>query len=201
MFPGYGSNYGQISLYGNSPTHAKIDVTGWTVKANRGSHIVGQAINLYEPVGAQSPGDIFLENGDTLNMYFGSTYIGSNFRMNECIGYLANSINPTPPIYAGCPYIDHSRISSFTGECQNYIFSLGSCQAPAANPPIPANDYACQSFLNTLNYKGCVDEHRTHPDFLGHEWRTWTGGEILDEYHDQVYLFDKNGLLVDYYTH
>ena len=69
------------------------------------------------------------------------------------------------------------------------------------SPQIPTNDYACQQFLATLNYKGCFEAHESDADFFSNQWWAWTGSNILDPSHDVVNLYDRNGLLVDEYTY
>ncbi len=111
----------------------------------------------------------------------------------------------TPALPMDCPYIDQSAISKmgFTGECENYIFSLGSCEVPDLNnAPIPQNDYACRDYIESnFNYKACFSAHENDADFLSNQWWVWTGSSPLDEYHDMVDLFDKNGLLVNQYSY
>ena len=91
----------------------------------------------------------------------------------------------------------------FTGACTNYIYSLGTCQEPdLSNIQIPVNDYACRDYLEkNFNYQACFNTHRGDADFLLNQWWLWTGPSPLDQFHDTVRLFDKNGLLVDQYTY
>ncbi len=100
-----------------------------------------------------------------------------------------------------CPSVSRSEISSFTGLCQDYILSLGSCRLPSPNVLLPYFDEACKTFLNNLNYSGCFQKYRSDKDFLGREWRVWSGTKFLDDRHDQLLLFDNKGLLVDDYSY
>ncbi|MDP2598601.1 MAG: hypothetical protein Q8P49_02100, partial [Candidatus Liptonbacteria bacterium] len=122
---------------------------------------------------------------------------GRNLRLNKCIGYLENYNHFDPPLPMNCPYVDRSEVRGFSGACQDYATSLGGCRLPDPNPPIPSNDDACRYYLDTINYKGCFQKHFSDQDFLGHEWRVWSGGSFLDERHDHVVLLDKSGLVVD----
>jgi len=123
--------------------------------------------------------------------------------LNECIGYIAQVANFDPPLPDSCPYIDPSQIQNFTGQCQNYIETLGQCQSPnMSSPQIPRTDYACQDYLeNNFTYKSCFDEHDSDPNFLSNQVWVWTGSNVVDQYHDTVKLLDRNGLLVDLYTY
>ncbi len=196
-----GGSLGQISLYASLGSNERINVTGWLLKGNRGSQFVPGAVNVYDPSGLAEESDIYLANGEVINMYTSYSPIGRNLRLNKCIGYLQNTMVFNPSLPGGCPSVNRSEILNFTGECQNYILSLGSCALPAPNPPIPQNDYSCQSFLNTLNYRGCFERHRGDQDFLSREWRVWTGSQFMDPQHDRIFLFDKNGLLIDEYIY
>lgn len=198
---GYYGSYGQISLTSYTSGGGPIDVTGWLVKANRGSEYVAQAVGVYDPLSLSAEGDIYLGNGDVLYLYSNASAISRNLRLNKCIGYVENINHFTPSLPRSCPWIERSEVGSFTGACQDYALSLGGCALPVANPPVPETDYACRSFLDTINYKGCFDRHRSDSDFLSHEWWAWTNSQILDARHDTVLLFDKNSLLVDEYSY
>lgn len=196
-----GSSLGLVSLSASLSTDERINVTGWLLKGNRGSQFIPGAVNVYDPSGLSEESDIYLANGEVINMYTNYSPIGRNLRLNKCIGYLQNTLAFNPSLPMSCPSVNRSEILNFSGGCQNYILSLGSCALPAPNPPIPQNDYSCQSFLNTLNYRGCFERHRGAPDFLSREWRVWTGSQFVDPQHDRIFLFDKNGLLVDEYIY
>ena len=203
-YAGYGSSYGQISLsaYNLSPS-STVDITGWQIKTNRSGAYIPQAINLYDPSGLAAEGDIFFERGQFVYMYSSSGPF--NLRLNKCIGYIANSNKFTPQLPMTCPSVDQSAISKmgFTGACENYIYSLGSCRVPNLNnAPIPQNDYACRDYVsNNFNYKACFNAHVSDANFLSNQWWVWMGSTPLDRYHDVVNLFDKNGLLVDEYKY
>jgi len=204
MWAGSYSSYGQISLssYGLNASDT-VDITGWQIKTNRGGIYIPQAIGFYDPSGLAAPVDIFLGQGQYVYLYSSSGPF--NLRLNKCIGYLGNSNKFTPLLPENCPFVDQSAISKmgFTGACENYLYSLGSCTVPDLNKaPIPYNDYACRDYIeNTFNCKGCFNAHKTDTDFLSNQWWIWMGSTPLDQYHDTVDLFDKNGLLVDQYSY
>lgn len=195
-------SYNQITLSAQFAT-GTIDITGWTLKGNRGNEYLPKAINVYDPSGLTVPTDINFRSEDTLTLYSSTSAIGENLHLNKCIGYITNGANFTPPLYESCPapYQD-TNMSSLSGECQDYIQSLGDCVLPDSNPPVPQYDSACHDFLTTVNYKGCFNRHRSDSDFLSNQWIAWMGGSVfLDPYHDQVLLLDKKGLLVDLYQY
>jgi len=198
---GYFGGYGQVSLYANLNGSESVNVSGWLLKANNGEQYVPQAVDIYDPSGLAAESDVHLRNGDVLNIYTSRSAIGENLHLNKCIGYMQNTNNFIPALPANCPYPNRSDVAGLSGACQNYVTSLGACAFPAANPPIPQNDYACLAYINNLNYKGCFDKHRSDSDFLSNEWRAWAGSSFLDPNHDQLLLLDRQGLLVDVYTY
>ncbi len=203
VYAGSGGSFGQISLYAyftNESTTA--DVTGWLIKSNRGGLYIPQAVPIYEPLGLAPETDIILHYGDTLDLYSSSAPV--NLRLNECIGYLPNRNQFIPQLPQTCPYFsDRAAIQSFTGACQNYILSLGSCQLPdLSSPQIPTNDYACRQYIQShFRYSSCFEEHYADYNFLSNQIWAWTGSTPLDPFHDTVTLYDKNGLVVDTYSY
>lgn len=196
--PGYGGYTGSISLYPNLGEKESVNVTGWSIRGNTGSYFIPQAVKLYDPSGLALEGDLYLRSGEVVNVYSAASAVGKNFRINKCMGYLGQTTNFEPPLYTNCPYVDQRDIAHLSGECQNYILSLGGCRLPDDNPPISIRDYRCLDYLDDFNYRGCFDKHKNDADFLSNEWRVWIGNaQFLDPLHDQVRLYDRRGLLVD----
>lgn len=195
-------SYGTITLdaYLNNATDS-IDVTGWTIKARNGNEYVPQAVNLYDPTGLAPASDILLKSGDVLYMYSSSAPF--NLRLNECTGYMAHVADFVPALPLTCPYIEQSQIATLSDACQQYINSIGSCQgAYTSNMAVPQDDYSCQEYLNeNFTYRSCFDAHSQDANFLSNQVWAWTGSNIIDQYHDNIVLLDKNGLLVDEYTY
>jgi len=195
--PGSYNYYGTVRINTNLGDKEAVDVTGWFLKAKNGNQFIPKAIEIYDPTGLASEGNLVLKKNDYLNIYTSASAIGRNLRLNECIGYLENVSKFIPPLPKNCPRPQWSEIENFSGVCYDYILSLGTCSFPKSNALLPINDYACREYLDKLNYKGCFEKYRRDPNFLSHEWRVWMGSRFLDARHDHVYLFDKNGLLVD----
>jgi len=196
LYAGSTYSYGTISLSYSTNGTTTIDVTGWQIKSNRSGEYIPTAVNLYDPSGLTAPTDILMQKGQVLNIYSDTSPF--NLRLNKCIGYMQNSNHFNPALPSNCPYVNQSDISTFTGACQQYIYSLGSCSLPNMNSiSIPQNDYACRAYLENLNYGGCFAKHVNDSDFLSNEWRVWTGSSVIDRIHDTVLLLDRNGLLVD----
>ncbi len=199
--PGSFGSFSQVTLYGYSAENSRINVTDWQLRTNKGGLYIPRAVDVYDPSGLTGESDINLKNGDVLYIYSTTSPIGRNLHLNKCIGYLANSNVFNPSLSLNCPSVNRSDIANFTGQCQNYILSLGSCKLPASNLPFLLNDVSCQTFLNKINYGGCFASRRNDPDFLSNQWIVWSGSQFLDFQHDRLLLFDKQGLLVNEYNY
>jgi len=207
-----GVSASQISLYTSASYGAPtttVDITGWEIKTNRGGEFIPQAANLYDPIAPAVLSDIMLTLNQSQYVNFYSNSAPVNLRLNKCMGYLNTSLSYAtqgqfnPPFPYGCPSIDRSAISQFTGACQNYIQSLSGCQSPDfGSPYFPRNDYQCEQYLrNNFNYRSCIATRGFDRDFLSGEWRIWMGSSPLDPFHDNVKLLDRRGLVVDAYSY
>jgi hypothetical protein len=203
--PSYYVGGGVISVRADGQLGDPVDVTGWKVKGNKGE------VNLS---GAPAPGGpdpinqttLLLRPGDELIAYGG--YINYrlpvlNVRLNKCTGYLNDRYNLNPRVPENCPRYTRDEFATFTGACQNYLYSLRSCGTP---PPEKINelsyDAACRAFLDTLNYDGCYRRHRSDGDFLQGGWRVWLPSAIpFSVDHDRILLLDWQGLLVSQYVY
>lgn len=204
--PSYYSGFpSQVSLSVNYSLNGKLDITGWQIETNHGNVLIPQAIADYTPSGLAAPGDIVLGSNQTVNIYSSYSPFGRNIRLNECTGFLNNTYVFSPSLPDNCPYPDRSAIGSFSGACQSYIFSLGSCSEPSANDVNRfggPNDAACQQYLSEINYTSCYNRYRSDANFFSNEWRIWLGASLpLDSQHDRVMLLDRRGLLVDLYAY
>jgi hypothetical protein len=206
--PGSPDDYSQVVIASSFDGAGAIPVRGWLLQGNRSLlYVPYRAVEVYDPLGNAPETDIYLKSGDTLNIYSTVSPIGRNLRLNKCLGYLEKYYDFNPPIYGGCPsVVDTYDLSTFRGDCQDYIYSLGYCAEPDPNPPIAADDYECRAYLSNINYRGCFVKYRGDEDFLSREIRAWTGNttpnaKFLDFRHDRVLLLDQNGLLVDIYTY
>ncbi|MCR4328246.1 MAG: hypothetical protein NUV53_01880 [Patescibacteria group bacterium] len=203
VYTGGGTGGGQITLSAYLTGSDTVMVTGWRIEGMRGGSVyVPQAVKVYDAQGLAPETDIVMKSGDALYLYAsGQSAIGKNLRINKCLAYLPTIANFKPSIPNSCPYINRSEISNFSGQCQNYILSLG-CRAPdMSDIRVPRNEDACRDFLQTLNYQGCLTRHAQDKDFLQNQIYTWISSISLDPFHDQAKLLDGNGLLVDVYEY
>jgi hypothetical protein len=206
--PGYsgifGSGYSEITLqtYGIA-SGEKIAITGWEVVSNKKRFAIPKGANDYAPL-SPNYGDIVLDANDTVHIYSHAPPYQANFRLNKCIGYHKNF---DPSIYSSCPRID-SGISHLSGECQNYLTSLSTCEIATPLPLNIAYEAACYNIASRLNYQDCYTDHKNDPDFLSDEWRVWLLSpgspghlNIFDQYHDKVQLLDNQKRVVDEYIY
>lgn len=183
-----------------------INITGWKIKSNLKSIIIPQAVNIYEPSGMTPQEDIILSTGNYVNIYSNKSAINKNLRLNKCIGYLEITYDFNPALSLSCPSLfSRSEIAYLSGDCQSYILSIGACKLPDVSSynAFPGTDQgnACRIFLNTISHNSCFQKYRSDSNFLSNEWRVWTDWNILDLKHDRLWLFDKQGLLVDEYIY
>jgi len=209
----FASNYSgypsQFNLYGYLSNSEKINITGWRIKTNHGEFIIPQAVNIYDFSGFSFEQDIIISGSANINIYSNRSPINLNFRLNKCTGYLQNNYEFNPALPRNCPLVNRSEVVYLSGQCQNYIFSLGSCEASSINfsNSLAGTDEgnACRQFLSAINQNTCYQKHHWETDFLLNEWRIWMNwtnlNNILDSQHDTVQLFDTQGLLVDQYIY
>ncbi len=189
---------GRISLVNRD--QRPVNVSGWLIKGNIGSYYIGKAVEVYDPTGLNEAGTIFLAPGSVLHIYSYPGPIDRNFQVNKCLGYLQNSNQFDPPLTNLCPRFEKGDVAHLSGSCQRYLRSLPRCALPDDNSPL-WQDRNCAEKLSQLNYKSCFENHRLDRDFLTGEWRLYGSGQVLDLLHDQVYLFDQQGMVVDSYVY
>lgn len=204
------SNSAETLTLGTSlPRGETVKISGWQVKTKTNSFTIPRIPLTQDPFGGNPPQDLILASGDTVRIYGSAPKLGSGFRLNACVGYLETlDLGFRPALPKTCPdlYESAAELSHFSNQCQDYIRSLGSCEYPSGNPPVPADDSACRDFLNTVNYGTCYDAHKNDKDFLSREVRIWLGSlardlHFLDDTHDRILLLDEQGLLVADYTY
>lgn len=195
-----------FALRPDNSVKENINITGWYIKVNSGATLkIPKSINDYNPLGAFAESDIMVNNyNQIINLYSWSNPFGKNIRLNKCTGYLNSIYQFSPALPNQCPGINRNDIINFTGPCQSFILSLGSCRVPTSNEInfYASNDDQCRTVLNSLNYGSCYNRYRNDLNFLSNEWRVWLNEKIpFDAEHDRVLLFDKNNLLVEEYIY
>ena len=182
-----------------------VNISGWYITQNDGDRVVvPRAIAVYDARNFNSS-DIVMTSGNEAHFFFNKSSSGNNLRLNKCTGYLNNIFDFTPTLPKQCPSIDRSRITTFTGECQNIVRSLGTCEEPSNEEMssfVVTYDPPCRDFLNTINYSGCYNRNYSEANFFSNSWYVWLDSTFqLDPLHDRLLLFDQDGFLVDEYVY
>lgn len=167
--------------------------------------VIPRGIEVYSPYGPGVERDIALARGEVAYIFSSASPLGRNIKLNKCAGYLENSLDFTPALPRSCPRdANRAEIVNLKGKCQDYILSLGTCAEPDINHRDVIDDRECQVYLvERYGYRGCFDRYSGDADFLSGEWHVWAKELFpdLDDRHDRVLLFDREGLLVDLYTY
>lgn len=194
-----------ITLNSDLQEGETVNITGWRVKSNHGDFIIPQAVAIYEPSGFSQESDIILRAGDQISIYSSFNSLGKNFRLNKCFGYLQGVYNfdPAPSLNCPYPYNDRSELYNLSGQCQNYILSLGACRVPEANLFTGYNqdNLNCRRYLENINYRGCFERHQNDADFFSRQLMVWINHQILDPLHDRLRLIDLKGNVVSEYNY
>jgi len=204
-FYGYPQEISCITIRNNLKKGESVDITNWKIKSNKGEIIIPRAIEVYTSTGQSELKDIVLKPGEYLSIFSNTTSFNKNFRLNKCFGYLQKKYNFYPQVSLNCPYLHDEEIKNFSGKCQDYIYSLSSCEIPS---PDELNKFAnnpkeeeCLQFLRKINYQSCFGKHRRDADFLSNEWRVYIGKNIFDRRHDYVRIYSEKGKLIDEYKY
>lgn len=198
-----------------------INVTGWYLESAitgiRAS--IGTVSNLprTNDINAQAP--LILPPGGRVVVASGRSPIGTNFRLNKCIGYFEQFQDFTPSLPISCPLpreelerYGNVPITSLRSEkdaydiCEDFVSSLPQCQIYRRDLENvePSLHKQCQSFVrNELTYVSCVENHQYETDFYQNEWRAFAGSvpELWKERRDIIKLLDRAGRTVDVFAY
>ena len=197
------SSYSSVVLSGSIGKDENINISGWTIRGNRGTMVIPQGVEVYSPYSQNSPTDILMKQSQQVKIYSTEGPLGENILLNVCTGYLDDVFTFTPRMPRNCPRIDYDEITYLKGKCQDYIRSLGTCEMPNNASPALVGDSECKQFTDRISYRGCFDNHQNDDDFLKKEWRIWMDDQFmrLDSSHDRLLIYDRNGFIVDEYTY
>lgn len=199
--------YVTIQVSGSAP--GPISITGWRLKsvASGKSDTIERGTELPR-AGVNETGNIVLQPGDQATIATGDSPIGVSFRENMCVGYFSERQTFVPNLWSSCPTATSEFERYYEGnqlrddKCYSYVQSLPTCRS-ASNPPANLT-YACTSFLDEyLDYRGCVDAHRTESRFKQNRYRVYLerGEKLWKSSREAIRLLDQNGKTVDLYTY
>lgn len=199
----YSSGQQQISLmppYYGDP----VNITGWKIKSVRkGSEIIiGQGVNL--PQVNATLFDIWLKNGDSVDIMVGKSPLAANFHINSCFGWLSGLYNLDYSVNYCSDGFNFNDLTGLDSACQDLILGAGACRAPSADVlNLNKNSYQCRQWVEkNMNYDACVSRRINDSSFY-RGWKAYTGNSnlIFDQRHDRIELRDQNGVLIDQYEY
>ena len=190
---------GQISLKA-SFGGGLVNITGWKIKSlQKGEMIIGKGYAL--PQVDSSVSDILLGGGESADVFIGSSPLASNFKVNNCFGWLGNVYSIDYSINY-CSRIELEDLSDLGSACQDLILKTYSCRTPSDDILNQQSGKCRQWVEQNMNYNSCVLKHKSDSNFYK-GWRIYTGNNNLffDSLHDHIELYDQTGLLVDSYEY
>lgn len=201
-------NESEFTLHVSREIDGTISLAGWRVRSNAGGEVaIPNAIADYNPFGTAKETPIELRQDDyvTVRSETRGTFTKS-FRLNKCIGFLDSLYTFDPGLPWSCPALyKNEELETFSGKCQSFIHSLGSCETPSAqkwNESLINNDATCRSIVERYTYSECYRRFHSNDDFFSNEWRTITGVRMpFDQIHDRILLLDAQRLVVDVYAY
>jgi hypothetical protein len=186
----------------------EIDITDWQIKGEKGSFDFAPAIEKYNPISNPNPDDnILVRPGDEIYLSGGSNPLGKNknFRLNKCMGYLANTYDFPVSFSTSCPKPEREEISYLSLCCQEYVLQLKSCEIPSYwewEDYQILGDSECQEYLSyNASYAGCFRNYSQDEDFLEDAWYFYLERNIVSDECDLLYLRDQAGLVVSTYLY
>jgi len=204
----------QIVLASKIQDENQIDITGWKVVSQKGTITIPKGTALFLPgQSTKDQDDIFIKKNDRIYLESASNpfKVVTNFKPNKCFGYLKDSYGSSFPSSLQttriCPKVDKNSICNYSQDCITNILKLEKCQAVNYSKNLNIMfDTNCRTFIDNyivenLKYEGCVENYYKDKDFFKSEWRIYIGYSISCNCNDIIYLYDKNGLLVDKYNY
>jgi len=214
--------YGKIKL--NSASHQsinlrnqinsiseRIDITGWKIKTQKGEITIPSGIELFAPGISLLDNDILIKQSDQITIFSAKNPFNVNkgLKTNKCFGYLKDNYTSWPSSLPSsskiCPKVDREKIGNLSNSCQSAIFVLEGCKPLSYSQyPQAYSDSSCQEYVQTytssyLNYNGCIQNYYKDKDFFNNYWYIYVGYDIVCSCNENMYLYDRSGLLVDKY--
>jgi hypothetical protein len=189
----------------SSKNKTNLTATGWSIQ-NASNGITAP---LGEASAIPSLGDVNVEQtivlapDSTMYVVTGRSPKGVSFRTNKCTGYFNQFQRFTPGLRQECPTPQNEMARtpekvSGNDLCITYVTDIKTCEYRTTS--LPGNiGSSCQDFiLNTLNYSGCIRDHKADPDFYKNEWRVYLkrDQELYSNTHERIRLLDENKKII-----
>lgn len=183
-----------------------VKITGWKLKGKTGLDIkIGQGAPYYYSDSASQPQeDIYLKPGEKAIIITGASLIGTNFKLNKCIGYLEQFHEITPGLNTKCPLLKDEELPSALSnndQCLDYIDRISACETIISVPyKYSSLTSSCQDYVTqNANYKTCLEKHKDDTDFYLPEWRIYLdrSEELWKKQRETILLYDDKNNIVD----
>jgi hypothetical protein len=188
-----------IQIEYNPSSNITVDVSDWTLSNKRGSVFKIGNVTNFPGIGNRINNDrLVLNKGGRVYIITGSSPRGESFRENKCVEYFEQSKTYVPPISTNCPAPSREPgQDGFNDECFLYMRKQNSCRIPTVMPP--ASEPDCREYvIDTINYSGCIANHRNDSDFFGNEWWVYLRRpeHIWSDIRETITLTDTNGNVI-----
>lgn len=201
-----------LVIRANPNNKERVKLTGVTVTsaATGATGNIGKGVYLPFVGIVNASEDIYLDPADTAYIITGRSPLGISFKINRCIGYIAQFQNFSPSLPYDCPRpIDEplpQPPNQLNDRCLDYIASLPVCRA-FPNPPTDLNtrlSRECQEHIrNEIGYNKCIGFHKNQPGFYRKEWRVYLGrsSPLWKNRREVIRLLDENNKFIQSYTY
>lgn len=187
-----------------------ISITGWQLESmiTKKKVTIGGATPLFISgvINAEPP--ISLSPGESIIISTGRPPIGASFKINKCAGYFEQFQDFEPSLRKSCPspsdeFDRFANIPVTDNVCEDFVDSISRCEMKLDSYPIGTSNQCAEFISSTINYTGCVKNHRNDLDFIGNEWRVFLGRseELWRERRETIRLLDNEGKVVDTFTY
>jgi len=200
-----------VTLKTSKSVEGRITISDWRIEST--VSLIGTTLGgaAYLPYSGQVNQETPLALGPNTTVYVvsGRSPIGASFRVNSCTGYFAQFQEFNPDLKKECPSAEIELETSINADfvpnesCLNFVEDIDRCELTLTSVPVEVGG-ACQDFIfNELTYNGCVQSHKSDPDFYKNEWRVYLDRdqELWKSSNERIRLLDENGLVVDAITY
>lgn len=200
-----------ITLNASSRNKESISITGWQLESiiSKKKVTIGGATEVYVSGLVNSEPPLRLAPGESVIISTGMSPIGASFKVNKCSGYLEQFQDFSPKLSKQCPRPNDefeeivSSIPTTDLVCEDFVDDISRCEMELTAFPAGASSQCTEFVSDTLNYTGCVDNHRNDLNFFNDQWRVFLGRdtELWREKRETIRLIDNSGKVVDTYTY
>ena len=187
-----------------------ISITGWQLESmiTKKKVTIGGATPLFISgvINAEPP--ISLARGEEVIISTGRSPIGASFKINKCTGYFEQFQDFKPSLKKSCPrpsdeFDRFANIPVTDDVCEDFVDDISRCEMPLDAYPIGTSNQCSEFVSATINYTGCVKNHRGDLDFIGDEWRVFLerNTELWREKREVIRLLDNEGKIVDIFNY